>query len=99
MLKTIEKMNVKLRYTAQLKDKAGLETENIELKPNENLHDLLKKLASRYGEEFGNILFDENGTYRNSNLIAIYLFQVSYEENNELKDGDEITLISPVSGG
>ncbi len=95
----MNKMNIKLRFTAQLKDKAGLSTDQIELNPNEKLQSLLRRLVERYGNDFGEILFDEKGFYRNSNLIAINGYQVNYEENNELNEGDEITILSPVSGG
>lgn len=92
-------MNIKLRFTAQLKDKAGLGTDQIVLNPNEKLQSLLRRLVEKYGHGFGEILFDEKGFYRNSNLIALNGYQVNYIENNNLKEGDEVTILSPVSGG
>lgn len=92
-------MNIRIRFTAQLKDKAGLGTDLIELNSTEKLQSLLRRLVERYGPDFGQILFDEKGFYRNSNLIALNGSQVNYIENNDLKEGDEVTILSPVSGG
>lgn len=92
-------MNIKLRFTAQLKDKAGLGTDQIVLNSNEKLQSLLRRLVDKYGHDFGQILFDEKGFYRNSNLIAVNGYQVNYTENSKLNEGDEITILSPVSGG
>lgn len=92
-------MNIRIRFTAQLKDKAGLGTDQIVLNSNEKIQSLLRRLVERYGHDFGQILFDEKGFYRNSNLIALNGFQVNYVENSDLKEGDEVTILSPVSGG
>lgn len=95
----MNRIKVKVRFTAQLKDKAGLNTDLFELNPNEKIQSLLRRLVERYGNGFGEILFDEKGFYRNSNLIAINGCQVNYEENSKLNQGDEVTILSPVSGG
>ncbi len=92
-------MKLKLRFTAQLKDLAGLGTDEITLNENEKLQSSLKIIAERYGEQFTHVLFDENGNYRNSNLIIINQDQVNYDENSALNDGDELTLMSPIAGG
>ncbi len=63
------------------------------------LQDLIMKLVDKYGSEFKSILFDENGTYRYSNLIVIDQSQVNYDDNTAMTDGVEVTLMSPISGG
>jgi len=92
-------IELKIRFTAQLKDRAGLATDSIKIDANNKLQDLLKLLIEKYGESFGKILFDTDGSYRNSNLIVINQYQVNYNENTQLNDGDEIALMSPISGG
>ena len=92
-------MNIRLRFTAQLKDQAGTETDQIQISDEMRLKELIDLLVLRYGEGFKQILFNHEGVYRNSNLIAINMEQVSYQDNNQLNEGDELTLISPVSGG
>ena len=92
-------MVVKLKFTAQLKEEAGIRADQIELAEGEKLQTVLKKLSDRYGKKFKNILFNNNGEYLNSNLIAINEFQVNYKENPSLKDGDELMIMSPIAGG
>lgn len=92
-------MNIKLRYTAQLKDVAKLGTDEIELKENEGIQFLLNCLVKRYDKGFGAILFDKEGNYRNSNLIVLNQAQVNYEEDSLLRDGDQVAIMSPISGG
>ena len=92
-------MNIKLKFTAQIKDAVGQGIDAITIGDNEKIQDVLDKLVDKYGNPFKAILFDKNNKYRNSNLIAINQFQVDYDENHALNDGDEITLMSPISGG
>lgn len=92
-------MKIKLRYTAQLKDVAKVGTDEMELKENDGIQTLLGELVEKYDKEFGAILFDAKGNYRNSNLIVINQSQVNYAENSLLKDGDKVTIMSPISGG
>jgi len=92
-------MTIKLRFTAQIKDAAGVGIDILELPKNENLQSILKRLTERYGENFRRILYDDKGIYNNSNLIVVNQVQVYYNENDILNDGDELTLLSPVSGG
>ena len=92
-------MNIKLRFTAQIKDVVGNGVDTIVVNDGVKLQDLLNKLVGKYGEKFESILFDENGAYRHSNLIVVNQSQVNYEDNITLTDGIEITLMSPISGG
>ena len=92
-------ITIKLRFTAQLKDRVGKGSDTVSVEESTTLHDLLKHLVEKYGADFGTILFDENGVYRHSNLIVINQNQENYEDNITLVDGMEVTLMSPISGG
>ncbi len=92
-------MTIKLIFTAQIKEAVGLGSDNIAIYENEKLQSLLRRLAERYGEKFRKILYDDKGRYHNSNLIVINEEQIAYNENISLNDGDELILLSPVSGG
>ena len=92
-------MKINLRYTAQLKDVAKVGTDEIELGENDGIQVLLDCLVKKYDKAFGAILFDKDGNYRNSNLIVINQSQVNYAEDSLLKDGDKVTIMSPISGG
>jgi len=92
-------MTVKLRFTAQLKDAAGVGSDQMELLEKEKIQSFLKRTVDKYGSTYGNILFDEKGKFRHSNLIVVNLVQANYDENILLNDGDELMVLSPVSGG
>lgn len=92
-------IEIKLRFTAQLKDKAGLGSDTISVNKEDTLQDVLRQLPKKYGTDFGTVLFDDNGTYRHSNLIVVNQNQVGYEENITVENGMEIMLMSPISGG
>lgn len=92
-------MNIKLKFTAQIKDVLGRSNDIIEVDDNTNLQDLLDRLVAKYGKGFESILFDDDGLYRHSNLIIVNQSQVDYDENIVLTNGMEITLMSPISGG
>ena len=92
-------MSIKIRFTAQLKDKAGTRVDTVSYVENETLQGFLKRISTQYGIEVQSILFDENGEYRHSNLIVINQSQVNYEDSITLADGVEVTLMSPISGG
>lgn len=90
---------IKLRFTAQLKDVAGVGTDMLIINEQTGLKDVLLQIAGQYGKEFTSILFDEDNNYRNSNLIVVNQTQVNFDDDIILNQGDEITLMSPISGG
>lgn len=94
-----KQMNIKLKFTAQIKDVVGSNSDTITIEGGNKLQDLLSALVNKYGIDFKSILFDDNGLYRHSNLIVVNQSQVNYDDNITLTDGVEVTLMSPISGG
>lgn len=92
-------MEIKLKFTAQIKDIVGTNADTISVEEGTKLQDVLSALVDKYGNDFKSILFDENSLYRHSNLIVVNQSQVNYDDNVTLTDGVEITLMSPISGG
>lgn len=92
-------ISIKLKFTAQLKDRAGVDSDAISIDEKDTLQDLLRELPKKYGSDFGAVLFDQNGVYRHSNLIVVNQNQVVYGDNISMEDGMEIMLMSPISGG
>lgn len=92
-------MEIKLKFTAQIKDVVGSNADTISVEEGTKLQDVLSALVDKYGNDFKSILFDENSLYRHSNLIVVNQSQVNYDDNVTLTDGVEITLMSPISGG
>ena len=71
-----------------MKDKIGLPSEDIELTENSTVNDLIKLLSEKYPQikdSFQNSMFAVNEEYAST--------------EQELKEGDTVAIIPPVSGG
>ena len=90
-------MQVTVVYTAQVRVKAGMAEESLELADGANLSDALKVLRER-GGELVSFLFEDDGSVRSTILIFIDGAQVT-SLDYLLRQGSEITFLSPISGG
>jgi molybdopterin converting factor small subunit len=92
-------MKVSVRYMAQLRSAAGVAAETVDLDGPCTASELAAHLAARHGEALRRLLLGANG--RLSPIILVFLgdSQVGPAEPLSLKDGDVITLLSPVAGG
>lgn len=92
-------MIVDVLYFAEFKDITSKEKESVEI--NENLKDLLNLLFKKYNS-LRNLVWDDKAQ-KIHNLISIIINnQVIYEKDPtkiNLKDGDVIAFLLPVSGG
>jgi MoaD family protein len=91
-------VRLKVSYSGQARAAAGCGSEEFELPATATLHDLLLAIASRHGERMAELL-----DFKNRGAPAVLVFvneeQVSWEAPPVLKDGDEVMLLSPISGG
>ncbi len=79
-------MKVKLRLFAYLREILGLEEEEIDIREGERVSDLWNRFKHKIpGNKNFRVLLAVNGEY--------------VEEDRELKEGDEVAFIPPVSGG
>lgn len=84
-------VKVKVKYFSLLRDYTGKVEEEVELEDKPRLKDLLDKIAEKYPDL--KLLSDDS-------VPAIALVNGKYvDENHELKDGDEVALMPPASGG
>ena len=88
-------MKIILKYYAQIRHEAGLESETVEVPQGTTVIEAIK--AAGHGTGFFNILFNEQGNLRP--IIMIVLNGLPCEPDSVLQDGAEIQLFSPVSGG
>ena len=89
--------SVKVRLFHELRTAAG--SGEITLTAN-NLGELLRTLADRYGKMERNVLFDEAGRLREYVLVYINkVLQKPLDMSVPLRDGDLVLVIPPVSGG
>jgi molybdopterin converting factor subunit 1 len=81
-------MNVKVRFFAHTREIAGTEMKDMEFQEGATGADLLKTLEEQYPK------FREFSSY-----VALAVNEEYMHRNKELKEGDTISLIPPVSGG
>ncbi len=94
-------VEVEVLYFAEFKDITGKEKEKFELSNNQ-LKSLIELLLNKYKLPLRNLLWDDNAQ-NISNLISVIINNQAVIQKNplltEIKDGDIIAFLLPVSGG
>jgi molybdopterin converting factor small subunit len=91
-------MRVTVRYLAQLRQAAGCTAETIDLDAPCSPQELLLRLADRHGDGFRQLLLDR-GQPQPSLLLFVGEEQVRGDASRQLRDGDEVLILSPMAGG
>jgi molybdopterin converting factor small subunit len=89
-------MNIEVRYLAQLRPAAGRGAETVEAPDGCTVAALLRLLAGR-GERLRAVLLDQQGDVRAT--ILAFVGEEQAERDRVLRDGDEVTLMTPIAGG
>jgi molybdopterin converting factor small subunit len=92
-------MKITVFYLAQLKQAAGRASETVEMDSPRSVLDLVRLLAERHGDGLRRLLFAADGSIQPTNLIFIGDMQVRRPADAQLKDGDSVTVLSPIAGG
>ena len=92
-------MKLNVSYSGQARAAAGCGSEEFELPAAATLRDLLPAIASRHGERMETLL--ETTPARGAPAVLVFVGeeQVRWETPPVLKDGDDVMLLSPISGG
>jgi molybdopterin converting factor small subunit len=91
-------MKVTVKYMAQIKQAAGVGSEQVELDQPCSVQELVAGLAERRGQPLRKLLLDERGGVQPTVLLFVGDSQVE-GDRLQLKDGDVVTLLSPIAGG
>lgn len=81
-------MTVRVLYFARVREALGLDSEDVEVTDGATVQDVLESLVSRH--DIVRVLLPALRTGVNDRYAA---------RDTTLRDGDEIALLSPVSGG
>jgi len=92
-------MRVHVRYMAQLKQAAGTASESVELDGPWSALAFVAHLAERHGEPLRQFLLGPEGQLRPSVLVFVGDEQVVAGQSVPLRDGDVLTLLTPIAGG
>jgi molybdopterin converting factor small subunit len=92
-------MRVSVRYMAQLRQAAGVAEESLDVDDGCAASDLAVRLAARHGSALRRLLLTPDGRLSPVILAFVGDAQIRADERLALKDGDVITLLSPIAGG
>lgn len=92
-------MRVSVRYMAQLRTAAGVAGETVEVDGPCTASDLVARVAARHGDALRRLLLGADGRPSPTILVFVGETQAGPEEDTPLKDGEVVTLLSPVAGG
>ncbi len=92
-------MRVTIIYTTQLRAALGLASESVELPTGASIAVLLDFLAGRHGEAFRTLVLGSDGQILPSILLAVNDQQILDPANQPLASGDEVMILSAISGG
>lgn len=92
-------MKVRVLYTTQLKHALDRASEEVDLPGPLTVGQLLRHLSELHGEPFDKLVLARQGELCYSILICVGSESIGRDISTKLQDGDELTLLSPVSGG
>ena len=92
-------MKITIEYSAQIRRTLGVSEETIDLMDSQSLHDLILHLAEKHGQLFKDLILDVEGNLSRMILASVNSAQVQESTSVDLKDGDCVNLMSPISGG
>jgi molybdopterin converting factor small subunit len=88
-------MKVTFSYFAQIRQKAGVESEPVEVPDGSTALEALKTID--HGGEFQSLLFNDSGALHP--VILLIMNEGGMAPDTVLKDGDQVQVFSPVAGG
>jgi len=96
-LVTVHTMRVTVRYLSQLKRAAACAEERVDMADGCRLTDLLAQVATKHGDAFRAMLFDDASAPRKS--LLFFVGDEHSELTRILRDGDEVMILTPMAGG
>ena len=95
-------MRVNVHYISLVKSYTNKSKEEITLNDDATIEDLLNQIAQTYGKQFNEEVYDPAKKEMRSTFVAMVngvLMDQIKGSNSPLKDGDNIILMSLMTGG
>jgi len=92
-------MRIRLCYHAQIRQAAGVESEEADCAPGADVIEALKDAIARHGHVFHGLVLADDGKIRPSLIVLVNSVPVPHGTRRSLADGDEISVFSAVAGG
>ncbi len=94
-------MNIEIKFFTSLREITGKKKISLKLKNMISIEELLSLLQRKYGKEFKEYVFDDQGKVQDFLSILINGRNVNNLQGFKtlIKDGDIIAILPPVGGG
>ncbi len=92
-------MQITIRYETLLKRATGLAAQKLEITDDCDVREVIARLAQDAVDVVKPMLVDTSGSVQPSLLIFVNDRQIPVSEACPVSAGDEVTLMSPISGG
>ena len=92
-------MKIFVTFSGQVRRVARVARESFEFEDSQPLQEFTAWLAEKHGEPLKSSLLDDSGLPQRILLVSVNDEQVGAAERKILRDGDEVTFMSPISGG
>ena len=92
-------MHITVEFAAQAKAAAGTNIDDVVIDPSTGVQEIAETVCQKFGDKLRAVLMDAQGKLHRSILVSINDYHVFHDEKPDLKDGDRLIFLSPVSGG
>lgn len=92
-------MQLTIRYETLLKRAAGVAVQTFEIAGPCDVREVVRQLANEAGDAVRPMLLDASGQLQPSLLLFVNDEQVVGDTHQTITEGDEVTLMTPISGG
>jgi len=91
-------MKLTILYTGQARTAAGVERETVDVSAPRSVAEVLQILASKH-ESLRAVLLATDGKAHPSLMVFVNEEQTRTDARVDWKDGDQVMLVPPISGG
>ena len=92
-------MKITIKYMAQARKATGVSSENLNAEAGTTVQDFVAKELCQRHNDLGSFILDDNNLLRNMVLIFQGDKQITATDPSQLRDGDVLTIMTPITGG